>query len=31
LGVIEYIYEYFLEVLECKFSRNGLKVLLKTF
>jgi hypothetical protein len=24
LGVIEYIYEYFLEIAECKFARNGL-------
>jgi hypothetical protein len=23
-GVIEYIYEYMLEVVECKFARNGL-------
>ncbi len=23
-GVMEYIYEYFLEILECKFARNGL-------
>ena len=26
-GVIEYIYEYMLEVVECTFARNGLKVL----
>ncbi len=26
-GVIEYIYEYMLELVECKFARNGLKVL----
>jgi hypothetical protein len=25
-GVIEYIYEYMLELVECKFARNGLKV-----
>ena len=23
-GVIEYIYEYILELVECKFARNGL-------
>jgi hypothetical protein len=23
-GVIEYIYEYMLELVECKFARNGL-------
>ena len=23
-GVMEYIYEYFLEIVECKFARNGL-------
>jgi hypothetical protein len=23
-GVIEYIYEYMLEIVECKFARNGL-------
>jgi hypothetical protein len=22
--VTEYIYEYFLEIVECKFARNGL-------
>jgi hypothetical protein len=22
-GFIEYIYEYFLELVECKFARNG--------
>jgi hypothetical protein len=24
VGVIEYIYEYFLELVECKVARNGL-------
>jgi hypothetical protein len=23
-GVIDYIYKYMLEVVECKFARNGL-------
>jgi len=23
-GVMNYIYEYFLEIVECKFARNGL-------
>ena len=23
---MEYIYEFFLEIVECKFARNGLKV-----
>jgi hypothetical protein len=30
LGVIEYIYEYMLELVECRFARNGLTNL-KTF
>ncbi len=29
-GVIEYIYEYFLELVECKLARNGWSNL-KTF
>ncbi len=29
-GVIEYIYEYLLEQVECKFARNGLTIW-KTF
>jgi len=25
-GVMEYMYEYFLEIVECKFARNGLYI-----